>query len=253
MRALRIGLALAVTTVVGLAAPQARPALAAGAPVAVDAAIVLAADVSRSIDDEEFALQRRGYADAIQSQQLIDAISTGPHGAISLAYVEWAGDGEDKIVVDWAVIRNAADAQAFAAVLTAGAEVLPRQDRHRNGDRFLLRDVRRERIFDRPPGYRRFGRRHQQPGAHRGRGPRRRRRGRSGDQRTRHLQQEGGGDGRLSGAAHQPAGRHRPILPRQRDRRHGRVRGADRRLQDLWRSDDAQARQRDRRRALPDR
>ncbi len=117
MRALRIGLALAVTTVVGLAAPQARPALAAGAPVAVDAAIVLAADVSRSIDDEEFALQRRGYADAIQSQQLIDAISTGPHGAIALAYVEWAGDGEDKVVVDWAVIRNAADAQAFAAVL----------------------------------------------------------------------------------------------------------------------------------------
>ena len=52
------------------------------ATVAVDAAIVLAADVSRSIDDGEFALERRGYADAIQSQQLIDAVSTGPHGAI---------------------------------------------------------------------------------------------------------------------------------------------------------------------------
>ena len=76
-------------------------------------------DVSRSIDEEEFALQRRGYADAIQSQQLLDAVSTGPHGAIALAYVEWAGDGEDKIVVDWEVIRNQADAQAFAAQLTA--------------------------------------------------------------------------------------------------------------------------------------
>ena len=90
-----------------------------GAPVAVDAAIVLAADVSRSIDDGEFALERRGYADAIQSQQLIDAISTGPHGAIALSYVEWAGEGEEKVVVDWAVIRNDADARAFVAALTA--------------------------------------------------------------------------------------------------------------------------------------
>jgi len=102
-----------------LAALQSSGANAASAPVAVDAAIVLAADVSRSIDDEEFALERRGYADAIQSQQLIDAISTGPHGAIALAYVEWAGDGEERVVVDWAVIRNPADARAFAAALTA--------------------------------------------------------------------------------------------------------------------------------------
>ena len=119
MRGWRIGLALGAAVIVAVLAPQTRGASAAGAPVAVDAAIVLAADVSRSIDDEEFALQRRGYADAIQSQQLLDAVSTGPHGAIALAYVEWAGDGEDKIVVDWEVIRNQADAQAFAAQLTA--------------------------------------------------------------------------------------------------------------------------------------
>ena len=141
-----------------------RRAGAAGAPVAVDAAIVLAADVSRSIDEDEFALQRRGYADAIQSQQLLDAVSTGPHGAIALAYVEWAGDGEDKVVVDWAVIRNQTDAQAFAAALTAAPRSLRRPDGHRHGDRFLVRDVRRERVFDRPQGDRRLGRRHQQPG-----------------------------------------------------------------------------------------
>jgi hypothetical protein len=105
--------------VAGFAAPKARRASAAAEPVAVDAAIVLAADVSRSIDEEEFALQRRGYADAIQSQQLVDAISTGPRGAIALAYVEWAGDGEEKLVVDWAVIRNQSDAQAFVAAMTA--------------------------------------------------------------------------------------------------------------------------------------
>lgn len=116
---LRTGLALCGAAALALAALHSSGARAAGAPVPVDAAIVLAADVSRSIDDEEFALERRGYADAIQSQQLIDAISTGPHGAIALAYVEWAGDGEERVVVDWAVIRDPAGARAFAAALTA--------------------------------------------------------------------------------------------------------------------------------------
>jgi hypothetical protein len=48
----------------------------------------------------------------------MDAVSTGPHGAIELAYVEWAGDSEQKLVVNWTVIRNAADAGAFAILLT---------------------------------------------------------------------------------------------------------------------------------------
>jgi Protein of unknown function (DUF1194) len=99
-----------------------RPSTSADAPDAsaeVDAAVVLAADVSRSIDDGEFALERRGYAEAIQSQKLLDAISTGHHGAIALAYVEWAGESEQMIVVDWAIIRKAADARAFAAASAA--------------------------------------------------------------------------------------------------------------------------------------
>jgi Protein of unknown function (DUF1194) len=115
----RIDLAFCAAIALALIVTQAPQAGAAGAPVAVDAAIVLAADVSRSIDDEEFALERRGYGDAIQSQQLIDAISTGPHGAIALAYVEWAGDGEERVVVDWAVIRNEADARTFVAAMAA--------------------------------------------------------------------------------------------------------------------------------------
>jgi Protein of unknown function (DUF1194) len=116
---LRIDLALCAAVVLAIVAAPAPRASAASPPVAVDAAIVLAADVSRSIDDEEFALQRRGYGDAIQSQQLIDAISTGPHGAIALSYVEWAGDGEERVVVDWVVIRNQADARAFVAAMAA--------------------------------------------------------------------------------------------------------------------------------------
>jgi Protein of unknown function (DUF1194) len=115
---LRINLALCAAVVLALIVAQASQASAAGAPVAVDAAIVLASDVSRSIDDEEFALERRGYGDAIQGQQLLDAISTGPHGAIALAYVEWAGDGEERVVVDWAVIRNQNDARAFVATMS---------------------------------------------------------------------------------------------------------------------------------------
>ena len=97
----------------GAAAPAAR------GDEAVDAAIVLAADVSRSIDDDEFTLQRRGYAAAIVSDKLMEAIHAGPHGAVALAYVEWAGQGEQAIVVDWMVLRNPSDAAKFAAALTA--------------------------------------------------------------------------------------------------------------------------------------
>ncbi|HSV00417.1 MAG TPA: DUF1194 domain-containing protein [Roseiarcus sp.] len=116
---LRIDLTLCFAAVLGLLAARAPHAKAAGAPIPVDAAVVLAADVSRSIDDEEFALERRGYGDAITSQQLLDAISTGPYGAIALSYVEWAGDGEERVVVDWTEVRNQKDARAFVAAMTA--------------------------------------------------------------------------------------------------------------------------------------
>ncbi len=102
-----------------LAATMATGTWADSPKVDVDAAIVLAADVSRSIDDGEFGLERRGYAEAVQSPKLLDAISAGPHRTIALAYVEWAGADEQKLVVDWTVIRGAGDARAFAAALSA--------------------------------------------------------------------------------------------------------------------------------------
>jgi len=86
---------------------------------AVDAAVVLAADVSQSIDHEEFGLQRGGYAAAISSARLLEAIRSGPHGAIALCFVEWAGEAEQKVVVGWAVIRNDADARKFTEALLA--------------------------------------------------------------------------------------------------------------------------------------
>jgi hypothetical protein len=94
-------------------------AASARAGEAVDAIVVLAADVSRSINDDEFTLQRQGYAAAIVSPKLMEAIHSGPHGAIALCYVEWAGESEQKVVVDWAIVRGPSDAQAFAAALLA--------------------------------------------------------------------------------------------------------------------------------------
>ena len=92
----------------------------ARAAQAVDVTLVLAADVSRSINDEEFALQRRGYAAAITNPRVLDEIAGGAHGAIAVSFVEWAGESEQKTVVDWTLIRDAADARKFAdAVLAA--------------------------------------------------------------------------------------------------------------------------------------
>ena len=85
----------------------------------VDVALVLAADVSRSINDDEFTLQRRGYAAAIVDAKVLDAIHSGPHGAVAIAFVEWAGEAEQKTVVDWAVIHDAGEAHAFADALLA--------------------------------------------------------------------------------------------------------------------------------------
>ncbi len=83
----------------------------------VDAAIVLAADVSRSIDDDEFQLQRRGYATALTSPQFVQAIQSGGHGAIALCFVEWAGPGEQAVVTKWMVIRDGEGAAEFAKTL----------------------------------------------------------------------------------------------------------------------------------------
>jgi len=85
----------------------------------VDLALVLAADVSRSINDDEFQLQRNGYAAAITSAAVLNAIGQGERRAIALCYNEWAGEGEEKVLLDWAVLRDKDSAQAFADKLLA--------------------------------------------------------------------------------------------------------------------------------------
>ncbi len=85
----------------------------------VDVALVLVTDVSRSIDDSEFALEKNGYASAFVSQKVLEAIQGGPTGRIAVAYVEFASSFEVRTVLDWTVIRDKASAQAFADRLTA--------------------------------------------------------------------------------------------------------------------------------------
>jgi len=83
----------------------------------VDLRLVLAADVSISVDDEEFRLQRDGYAAAITSVPVLEAIQAGPHRAIAVTFIEWSGPAKQRVVVDWTVIRDGEMATVFANTL----------------------------------------------------------------------------------------------------------------------------------------
>ena len=84
----------------------------------VDVELVLAADGSGSIDDDELATQRRGYADALQHPRVLQAIQGGFHGRIALTYIEWGGPRSQHTIVDWQEIAGAQDAEAFGQALT---------------------------------------------------------------------------------------------------------------------------------------
>ncbi len=79
----------------------------------VDLLLVLAADVSRSVDHQKFMLQREGYAAAISDPKVLDAIRSGPHGRIALNFLEWSGVGAQKVVIDWTMIDGPASARRF--------------------------------------------------------------------------------------------------------------------------------------------
>ena len=85
----------------------------------VDLELVLAVDVSGSIDAGESALQRGGYLAAIRSPEFAAAVRAGPLGKIRLTYVEWAGDGLQQVTVPWREIDGPEAAQAFVDELAA--------------------------------------------------------------------------------------------------------------------------------------
>jgi hypothetical protein len=80
----------------------------------VDLQLVLAVDVSRSIDEVEAELQRRGYIEALTNDRVIDAILSGENRRIAVCYTEWAGTHYQVVVLDWAVIDSPSAARRFA-------------------------------------------------------------------------------------------------------------------------------------------
>jgi hypothetical protein len=80
----------------------------------VDVELVLAVDVSYSMDMDELAIQREGYAQAILSKEFLQALKTGPNGKISVTYFEWAASSDQKIIIPWRVIDGPETADAVA-------------------------------------------------------------------------------------------------------------------------------------------
>jgi hypothetical protein len=83
----------------------------------VDLLLVLAADVSRSVDQPKFQLQRDGYAAAITDQRVLNAIMSGANRRIAVCFVEWSGAGAQRVVIDWTVIDGPDAARRFSDAL----------------------------------------------------------------------------------------------------------------------------------------
>ena len=103
----------------GLFAAAPAGAQGAGDAIEVDLELVLAVDVSGSMDDEEHAVQRAGYVDAIGHPDFIRAIAAGAYQRIAVTYVEWAGSSLQETVMPWRLIDGQASAGAFADELAA--------------------------------------------------------------------------------------------------------------------------------------
>ena len=110
---MRYSLMVMVVMALGLVAMPA----SAKAQEPVDLELVLAVDISRSMDYGEQLLQRKGYAEAFRSREVVDAITGGGYGRIVVTYMEWAGVGTDRIVVPWTLIDSVESAARFADLL----------------------------------------------------------------------------------------------------------------------------------------
>jgi Protein of unknown function (DUF1194) len=109
--------ALAAIWSTGLAAPRnaempgAKPANA----VEVDVELVMAVDISYSMDYDELSLQREGYVQALTSGEFLNALKQGTNAKVAVTLVEWAGVNDQRVVLPWRLIDDAASAQAVAA------------------------------------------------------------------------------------------------------------------------------------------
>jgi hypothetical protein len=83
----------------------------------VDLLLVLAMDVSRSMDQPKFLLQRQGYAAAISDPQVLAAINSGPHQKIAVCFIDWSGPFEQRLVIDWSVVDTMETALHFGDLI----------------------------------------------------------------------------------------------------------------------------------------
>lgn len=97
----------------------ARLAQAPRAAADVDLELILAVDVSYSMDPDEQALQREGYILGLTSPEFLSALKQGAHGRIAITYFEWAGIADQKVVVPWRIIDGGATAKAFTDEMAA--------------------------------------------------------------------------------------------------------------------------------------
>ena len=98
----------------------------AGGSIPVDLELVIAVDVSASMDREEFLLQRNGYREAIRHPDFVRAVLSGDDRRIAVTYVEWSGRTWQKIIVPWRLIDSAESAEAFSEALSEQPLVLAR-------------------------------------------------------------------------------------------------------------------------------
>ncbi|MFZ4806406.1 MAG: DUF1194 domain-containing protein [Hyphomicrobiaceae bacterium] len=85
----------------------------------VDLELVLAVDISWSMDPEEQQLQREGYVAAFRDREVQRAIASGAHRRIAVTYIEWAGPHSQRVVIPWTVVGTRVEAESFAAALAA--------------------------------------------------------------------------------------------------------------------------------------
>jgi Protein of unknown function (DUF1194) len=106
---------LLASDVAGHAAPvPIRQAAEKDQAAAVDVELILAVDVSYSMDMDELAIQREGYAQAIMSKEFLQALKAGPTGKVAITYFEWAASSDQKIIIPWRVIDGPETADAVA-------------------------------------------------------------------------------------------------------------------------------------------
>ena len=93
------------------------PRLARAQAAEVDLLLVLAADVSQSMENSELRLQREGYVGALHDGDVLDAIGSGPCGSIAIAYLEWSGAEDQRVLVPWTRLAGAGDVAGVAGRL----------------------------------------------------------------------------------------------------------------------------------------